>query len=90
MSVKSVGISPVIRHESHGSCQSPEMPLESLRLDWVELGSLSQLTVTSMLFRAMFILIHGQSLTQSMPVRRLGAAQHLTCERAYSGYEIDS
>ena len=32
-----------------------------------------------------------QSRTQSMPVRRLGAghAQHLTCERAYSGYEID-
>ena len=31
-----------------------------------------------------------QSRTQSMPVRRLGAghAQHLTCERAYSGYEI--
>ena len=24
-----------------------------------------------------------------MPVRRLGAAQHLTCERAYSGYEND-
>ena len=33
-----------------------------------------------------------QSRTQSMPVRRLGAghAQHLTCERAYSGYEIDN
>ena len=29
-----------------------------------------------------------QSRTQSMPVRRLGHAQHLTCERAYSGYEI--
>ena len=36
-------------------------------------------------------LITSQSRTQSMPVRRLGAghAQHLTCERAYSGYEID-
>ena len=24
-----------------------------------------------------------------MPVRRLGHAQHLTCERAYSGYKIE-
>ena len=31
-----------------------------------------------------------QSRTQSMPVRRLGAghAQHLTCERAYSGTHL--
>jgi hypothetical protein len=29
------------------------------------------------------------SRTQSMPVRRLGVGQqHLTCERAYYGYEI--
>jgi hypothetical protein len=33
--------------------------------------------------------IFTQYRTQSMPVRRLGHAQHLTCERAYSGYEID-
>jgi hypothetical protein len=33
------------------------------------------------------LLLFGQSRTQSMPVRGLDA-QHLTCERAYSGYEI--
>ena len=34
--------------------------------------------------------LNSQSRTQSMPVRRLGAGhdQHLTCEQAYSGYEI--
>ena len=31
----------------------------------------------------------SQSRTQSLPVRRVGAGhEHLTCERAYSGYEI--
>jgi hypothetical protein len=35
------------------------------------------------------LLWRPQSRTQSMPVRRLGAGpKHLTCERAYSGYEI--